>query len=109
MQRVAANDALSTKYSDQVHFIIVYTVEAHPNYFYDARNYEERVDLANACIEKGGIGVLVLVDNMDDHVWRAYGAQPNNAFLIGTDGIILEREDWYNPGRMENAILSHLG
>ena len=50
----------------------------------------------------------VLVDEMDNPVWCTYGAMPNSAYLIGTDGTIVEKQAWYKPQLMEEAILSYL-
>lgn len=50
----------------------------------------------------------VLVDEMDDPVWCTYGAAPNAAYLIGTDGTVVTRQAWFDPGEMESAILAYL-
>ena len=51
----------------------------------------------------------VLVDGMDNAVQTAYGSRPNNAYLIGTSGIIRLNQSWYNPDAMEIAINNLLG
>lgn len=55
------------------------------------------------------ITVPVLVDEMDNPLWCTYGPAPNIAYLIGTDGKIVTKQDWYNPEEMESAILAYLG
>ena len=108
-QRVAANESLYNRYSDRIHFIIVYTVEAHPSPLVNPRTYEERVEQAIKCSEEDSINVTVIVDEVDNSVWRAYGARPNNAYLIDTDGTIIEKQIWYDPRMMERAITNYLG
>ncbi|MEE8419533.1 MAG: hypothetical protein V3S02_05415 [Dehalococcoidales bacterium] len=50
----------------------------------------------------------MLVDEIDNPVWCTYGPAPNIAYLIGTDGIIVTSQQWYDPGAMENAIQDYL-
>jgi hypothetical protein len=109
-------------YADQVHFYIVYTLEAHPisgrpmEYSYDAEGnpieqpmtYEERVDMANLFIEEVAIKMPVLVDDIDNPLWCTYGRRPNMAYLIGTDGRIVLQQDWNDPGEMDDAIQDYL-
>ena len=91
-----------------MHFIIVYSTEAHPRASADPATYEERVALAITCGEEDGINVPVLVDEMDNRVWCTYGAQPNNAYFIGKDAKVIARQSWYIPQTMEKAIVSYL-
>ena len=53
--------------------------------------------------------IPVLVDEMDNPIWCTYGPLPNCAYLIDTDGTVLEKETWYNPEEMEKAIRAYLG
>ena len=45
---------------------------------------------------------------MDNPVYCTYGSRPNNAYLIGTDGTIAEKQAWYDPLQMEDALLKYL-
>jgi len=123
----ASTDDLYGKYGDRVHFITVYTLEAQPVgskspysdeerlgvYSIDPQGspipqpmtYEERLQLARKTVAEAGISVPVLVDEMDNPVWCTYGQAPNIGYLIGTDGRIVARQRWYDPGQMESAIL----
>jgi hypothetical protein len=98
---------LSARYSDKVQFIIIYTIEAHPQGS-QPETYEERVALAVSCSDEDNIGVLLLVDEMDNPVWCTYGPAPNNAYLISSDGTIVEKQGWYQPQLMEAAIQKYL-
>ena len=50
----------------------------------------------------------MLVDEMDNPLWCTYGPAPDIAYLIGTDGKIVEKQGWYNPEEMEAAIVDYL-
>jgi hypothetical protein len=45
---------------------------------------------------------------MDNPLWCTYGPAPNIAYLIGTNGIIAEKQGWYQPQLMEAAIGKYL-
>ena len=121
-QRCAVTDTLATTYGSQVHFIIIHAREAHAidtgrpspftydeegNPIYEPRTYEERVELARSTVAAEGITVPVLVDEMDNPLWCTYGPAPDIAYLIGTDGKIVEKQGWYDPEQMESAILAY--
>jgi len=113
-----------------VHFIIIYTIEAHPagsnspyssdewtanystdkegNSVYQPESYEERLDLAQMIVAEEDLQVLLLVDEIDNPLWCTYGPAPNIAYLIGKDGKIVAKQGWYNPTTMESAILEYL-
>ena len=107
-----------------MHFITIYTREAHAvdtgrtgsysldeegNPVYEPQTYEERLELAIKTIAAEEITVPVLVDEMDNPLWCTYGPAPNNAYLIGTGGMIVTKQGWYNPNETESAILAYLG
>jgi hypothetical protein len=70
--------------------------------------YEERVKLASRTIAEERITVPLLIDEIDNPVWCTYGPAPNIAYLIGTDGTVVEKQAWYQPQEMEAAILDYL-
>ena len=116
-----------------MNFVIVYIVEPHPhgqicpytknfwlNYpanfdidgqpLYQPNHYEWRFEQAikmKAALLTNDIPVLV--DKMDNPVWCTYGPAPNNAYLIDTNGTVIEKQGWYNPDLMEDAIINYLG
>lgn len=87
----------------------MYATEAHTIGFTTAPTYEEKVGAAIGLVEQYNITVPVLVDETDVRVWTVYGLRPNNAFLIGTDGIIVAEQNWYDAEVMEQTIVEHLG
>jgi hypothetical protein len=120
------------KYGDKVNFVVVYVIEPHPwgqpspynpsfnqyseqgkaingDYLYQPDNHEWRRSQAARMRADLGVLPVVLVDEMDNPVWCTYGPMPNCAYLIGTDGTIIEKESWYQPDLMEKAIRAYLG
>ncbi len=106
-----------------MHFIIIYTLEAHPtdsprpgpystdedgNPIYESQTYDERLEVARKTVAAEGITVPVLVDEMDNPLWCTYGPAPNIAYLIATDGTIVEKQGWYQPQEMEVTIIEYL-
>lgn len=111
------------KYGDEVHFVIIYAREAHAidtgrsglytydeegNPIYEPQTYQERLEMARKTVGAEGITVTVLVDEMDNPLWCTYGPAPNIAYLIGTEGIIITKQGWYEPQKMETAIQTYL-
>ena len=121
---------LYAKYGDRIHFIIIYTVEAHPigspspyswsewpgsastdtegNPRTQPTTYQERLALASEMIQEIEITMPVLIDEIDNPVWCSYGPAPNIAYLIDRDGIIVEKQGWYQPDLMETVIDKYL-
>jgi hypothetical protein len=125
---------LYVTYGDKVNFVIIYVIDPHPhgqicpytgnfwlNYpanfdingqpLYQPDHYAWRVDQAKkmrgALISEESIPVLV--DEMDNPLWCTYGPLPNGAYLIGTDGTVIEKEGWFKKSDMETAIKDYLG
>ncbi len=71
--------------------------------------YAERVALAGQTAADEEMTVPLLVDGMDNAVWCTYGPTPNIAYLIDRDGIIVARQDWYDPSAMTSAVADLLG
>ena len=70
--------------------------------------YEERVTQATQMVRELAISVPVLIDEMDNGVWCTYGPAPDSAYLIGRDGMVVEKQGWYQPKQMESAIEKYL-
>ncbi len=125
------NDMMAL-YGDQVEFIIVYTVEAHPiidiSPYFGAVNpgqsnlgagityqqpttYGERKAMVDVMLDSMVVAPPVYIDGPCNAWWDHYGPAPNNAYLIGTDGIIAVKHGWYNkfPDDIECDIREHLG
>lgn len=111
-------DNLWEDYADRVHFVVVYTTEAHPvgskSPYSDAEwdpminkltgvrvtepeTLDERRDAAASSKADLGLPVPVLVDTMDNAVWSAYGEAASPAFVIDLDGEIALSQPWVHP------------
>lgn len=118
-----AYDETST-FGDLVHFVHVYTIEAHPKapdpcpYYGQVaeisysivpqpRSFTGRAENAALMLPLLDPGQLLLVDDLRrrvNPVWCTYSTAPNSAFLIRQDGIIAAAQLWADVGRMERAI-----
>jgi len=112
--------------SEDVHFVHVYVVEAHPqapdvspNYGAvlesqystgpNPRNYPDRRVEAERMAERLGAGQLMLVDDIrprpyDNPIFSTYGSGANCAFLIDQDGLIREAQIWADAAVMGSSI-----
>jgi hypothetical protein len=119
---------LYDEYNDKVNFVQIYVIEPHPygvtspygpyatfpgywasldiagNPLHQPTSFAERFNQAQREQKELGVKIPVLVDEMNNPVWCTYGPLPNCAYLISTDGTVLERETWYQPAKMEAAI-----
>ncbi|MDP3849647.1 MAG: deiodinase-related protein [Luteolibacter sp.] len=121
----ASLQELAENHRDEVQFLILYTVEAHPagsaSPYRDAEwltsfniregirlpqpaSTAERLVLAGACRDALGLRIPMLPDTMDNHNWEAYGRAPNAAYLIGRDGRVALRQGWFHSGSFGKAI-----
>lgn len=128
---MAATDRLYEKYRNIAHFLIIYTIDAHPigsvspystkewpaafskdengAPVFQPQSYDQRVSLAKKTIEESHIRIPVLVDEFDNPVWFTYGPAPNIAYLIDKDGTVILRQSWYDALKMEEAIIKLSG
>ncbi|MEM6795840.1 MAG: deiodinase-like protein [Acidobacteriota bacterium] len=118
-------DNLWEEYEGRVHFLVVYTREAHPvgsespyrdgewdpmiNRLTGARvaepqTLEERRETASYSRQELELPVPVLVDDMENSVWSAYGAAASPGFVIDTEGRIALRQVWLNPKEIKRTL-----
>lgn len=110
-------EEIREKYGEKVTFIILYQREAHPNqrmgsaYDYSdidqPENYEERHVLAQRTCDDLHPATLIVIDDMENSVRKAYGGLPNSAFIIDKGGIVVQKENWADIGAWP-AILDRL-
>ncbi len=121
--RRGETEQLAAQYGDQVHFVVIYTPEAHPatglspytgqrnfnptwSLYDEPLSYQERVDHAAAITDIPS--QLLLVDAFGEAdtnpVWCSYATAPNAAILINRQGIIEAVNDWYDAPAMATAI-----
>jgi len=79
----------------------------------DPTNDEERHEVAATCAFRLEIRMPVVIDTIDDHVARAYGALPDRLYLIGRGGRVAFRADegpWgFRPEELEAAMKREVG
>lgn len=118
-------DNLWEDYAGRVHFVIVYTTEAHPvgskspyrdgewdpmiNKMTGVRveepqTLEERRRRASDSKNELGLPVPVLVDSMDNAAWRAYGEAASPAFVIDGEGRIALSQVWVQPKEIRQTL-----
>lgn len=118
---------LHEKYKDKAHFLLVYTLEAHPvgskSPYSDEEwvslwnripgvlipqheSYEKRLDQAKTSQEKlkKYYQYQYLVDTIDNKVWTDYGSAASPAYVIDASGKIILRQAWVNPKEIEGAL-----
>jgi len=126
---------LYKKYNEKVQFLVIYIREAHPvdgwwlgfrltrklvDKYYpkaamdvnDPKTIEERRAVAGRCETTLQYGIRTYVDEMDDHVNKAYSAQPTRLFLIGKDGRVVYYGGpgpyGFSPTKLGEAIDTYL-
>ena len=116
---------LYREYSEQAHFLLVYTVEAHPvgsnspylnrewvtsfNYLTNtlvpqAHDFDTRLSMAKSSHEKLSVAYPMIVDNINNEIWQAYGRAPSAAFVIDINGRITLRQPWVDPKGIKDAL-----
>lgn len=112
-------------YQDRVHFLVVYTLEAHPvgskspyaeeewdtwwNRVARVRveqpaDAEARLDQARFSHDKLELTVPMVVDTMDDGTWQDYGAASSPAFVLDREGRVVLRQVWTDPKEIRQAL-----
>jgi type I thyroxine 5'-deiodinase len=112
---------LYREYRDRVAFYVVYVQEAHPidawqmdvNVADDVlvattKTVDERSNVAGLCVTKLGIELPALVDEVDDHVERAYTGWPDRLYVVGADGRIAYKSAagpfGFKPAEVETTL-----
>lgn len=116
---------LQSEFGDEVAFVVVYTVEAHPqgskspyrdgewltninritrNRVPQPESTEARIAQATWSTARLGRNDLVVVDTIQDHSWQRYGSAPSAAFVIDAGGRIALRQPWVEPDGIRQAL-----
>ena len=122
---------LIDEFKDDVHFLIIYGIEAHPDVdispyfgrvntgnrnitegvlFRQATTYGERKATASTMAADLDVEIPVLLDGPCNSWWSTFGPAPNNAYLIDTNGIVIAKHGWFNrlPNDMACDIRMYL-
>ncbi len=125
------------QYHTDVQFLSIYIREAHPidgwwlgrrltkpiiqrifpypkasMEHYDPQTIAERRSVAGECAAALQYGIHTYVDEMDDHVNRAYAAWPTRFYLIGIDGRVVHAgglgPHGFKPAKLKDALDAYL-
>jgi type I thyroxine 5'-deiodinase len=100
---------------------VVYIQEAHPSdlwqlpsnvedevIFSSPQTFDERVNVAAACIRDLGIEFPALLDHIEDSTEQAYTGWPDRLYVIDQDGRVAYKSDpgpyGFTPAAMEVAL-----
>ena len=114
------------KHASVVQFVVVYIREAHPEDGWvvtmnreqgialnDPTTNAERENVAEACALRLEIRMPVVVDDLSDEIASAYGALPDQLYLIGGDGRVAYQGEpgpfGFDPTGLATAIESLAG
>jgi hypothetical protein len=123
--KVAGIESLQKDFAGRVNFVVVYTIEAHPQgdpspysgeewitpknekegiLFRQPVTDKDRMERARACVQREKMTVPVAVDTMENSVWKAYGQAPNCAYVISRDGRVVEAEPWMDAAALRLVL-----
>ena len=110
-------EQLRRDFGNAVHWVMIYTREAHPTDGWVARgntgpgieipqhtSFDKRLECAALCKQKLELNLLVLVDTIDDKATNAYAGAPNRGFVIDAEGKIVSRQVWFDAERTRRAL-----
>ena len=120
---------LAYQIKDRANVAMVYVIEAHPTYdespYMDCacvqpanvrdqishrqpKKLEDRLKLAREFRERTFASVPIMVDGMDNRIWKALGGGPNTAAVVRPDGTLFTKESWFRgyqiKGEVENLL-----
>ena len=99
-----AMELLSAEHPEAV-FVVVYTREAHPGEQVAAHaSVADKARAARRLVDEDAIARLVLVDDLDGTVHRAFGAVWDAVFVLAADGTVALRRAWNDPGQLRAAL-----
>ncbi len=120
---------MARRFEENINTVIIYVVEAHPidvpSPYTDGiwltplneiagihcaqpRNLEGRIELAEQLRRRVRLSIPMLIDDMDNRVWREFGSAPNVAMLVQPDGRIAFKQGWFEAEEMARAITALL-
>ena len=117
--------ALYRKYGGRVHFLLVYTIEAHPKgskspykdrewrtwwnvvggiKVTQAKTFVDRFNQANISAATLKVAYPMAVDGMANKTWRSYGRAASPTFVIDRRGRIALKQPWVNPREISKVL-----
>jgi Spy/CpxP family protein refolding chaperone len=115
--RAASMDKLKLDYGNRAQFFVVYTKEAHAAGEWEvdrnkdegisveqSKTFDARKTLAATAKDKLGITVPILIDTTGNEAQNTFGAGANSAYVINRDGVIVARQQWFEPNALRRSI-----
>jgi hypothetical protein len=116
-KRVPGLEKLRSDFGTRATVFVVYSREAHPTGEWEisrnkddgisveqARTMDARKSAATTARDKLKITTPILLDTLGNDTALAYGAGVNSAYVIGRDGTIIARQQWFEPTALRRAI-----
>ncbi len=125
-------NAVAAQFGNDIEVFVVYTVEAHPTGsvmpysgnvqptnppYPQPSTYGERKDNLQDMINGVGtsgsyvpvpISVPIYIDGPCNEWWIYYGAQPNTAYLIDTNGVLFAYHQWFHNSNPPNGSITNI-
>lgn len=99
--QLARYEEIHQALKDQINFICVYILEAHPEdgwrvphnwdkniYIPTPKDMDERAAVAQLCVAEEGLTMPMVLDTMEDDLLKLYAGSPERLYAIGADSII---------------------
>jgi len=115
--RAAGLGKLRSDFGTRATFFVVYSREAYPTGEWEIgrnkddgisveqpRTIEARKTAATAARDKLKLTTPILLDSIGNDTALAYGAGVNSAYVIGRDGAIVARQQWFEPIALRRAL-----
>jgi len=116
-RKVNALADLRSEYGDDVQWIMIYTLEAHPTDGWVASvntrvgieipqhtSFEKRLECAKLCKEELDLKLHVLVDGYQNKVTDAYGGHPNRGYVLDAEGKVVSKQVWIEVDATRTAL-----
>jgi len=116
-QRAAAFEEFKRENGRRAEFLIIYTRESHPvGESQVERNKQAGISveqpadikarkaLARQASEALKLSVPIAIDTMEDKTAREYGVTTTAAIIVGRDGVIMARQNWFDPHWLDREL-----
>ncbi|MFQ5766910.1 MAG: hypothetical protein ACE5ID_02880 [Acidobacteriota bacterium] len=94
-----------------VKFYYIYKALAHPEYHHYVMPFTLKERLMHVREAKRTLGSEIpwVCDGMDNKVKHALGGMPNAEFIVGPDGLVVERRVWSSPDKLRENLAALVG
>ena len=97
-------EAMAEEFADRAHSLFIYTREAHPGEIYPHHTSIEQKFQYAADFREAGLERPILVDSLDGHVHRMYGALSNMTWIVDHTGIVSFKASWTDAVDIRTAL-----